>query len=109
LALPVADSIRVYRSRIKSGVSPFRADKTHLHHLILDFGVKHPAATSIILLIAIGVLVIVELLGSFFSLTLTLVLLLVLFSLISKILVLNREVNTWRQNIARLEKTKHIE
>ncbi|MCE1156203.1 MAG: undecaprenyl/decaprenyl-phosphate alpha-N-acetylglucosaminyl 1-phosphate transferase [Bacteroidales bacterium] len=45
LLLPVLDSIRVFRQRIKAGKSPFAPDKTHLHHLVLSLGMKHCIAT----------------------------------------------------------------
>lgn len=38
LALPIMDSLRVYLLRINKGKSPFKADRTHLHHLFLDSG-----------------------------------------------------------------------
>ena len=40
-SIPVLDSIRVYVGRIKQGNSPFKADKSHLHHLLLTAGLTH--------------------------------------------------------------------
>jgi UDP-GlcNAc:undecaprenyl-phosphate GlcNAc-1-phosphate transferase len=59
MAVPVFDALRVFRKRIKSGKSPFDADRTHLHHLILSSGLKHAQASLIIiifivLLLALG-------------------------------------------------------
>ena len=39
LALPIFDTIRVAISRIVRGKSPFMADKTHLHHILIRGGV----------------------------------------------------------------------
>jgi UDP-GlcNAc:undecaprenyl-phosphate/decaprenyl-phosphate GlcNAc-1-phosphate transferase len=103
LALPVIDSLRVYRGRIKAGHSPFRADRTHFHHLVLSLGVKHKTATTLILGIALCILVIAFILGSLFSFTCTIISLLLFFALTTSILQLNMAVTTWRQKIKELE------
>lgn len=46
LSIPVFDTLRVMISRILRKVSPFHPDKTHLHHLFIDFGFSH-AGTSL--------------------------------------------------------------
>ncbi|GAA5075172.1 UDP-N-acetylglucosamine 2-epimerase [Lysobacter panacisoli] len=38
VALPVMDTLAVMYRRIRSGGSPFRADRQHLHHLLCDTG-----------------------------------------------------------------------
>ncbi|HEY0506041.1 MAG TPA: UDP-N-acetylglucosamine 2-epimerase, partial [Lysobacter sp.] len=38
VALPVMDTLAVMYRRLRSGGSPFRADRQHLHHLLLDTG-----------------------------------------------------------------------
>ncbi|MBR5464927.1 MAG: undecaprenyl/decaprenyl-phosphate alpha-N-acetylglucosaminyl 1-phosphate transferase [Alistipes sp.] len=43
LSIPVFDTLRVMTARILRGHSPFRPDKTHLHHIFLDLGFSHPA------------------------------------------------------------------
>lgn len=40
-SVPVFDTLRVMTGRILKGVSPFRADKTHLHHVFIATGVSH--------------------------------------------------------------------
>lgn len=49
LAVPVFDTLRVMLTRILKGSSPFRPDKTHLHHMFIDLGCSHAAATVAIL------------------------------------------------------------
>lgn len=39
--VPIADTLRVMAGRMLRGVSPLRADKTHLHHAFIDIGVSH--------------------------------------------------------------------
>jgi len=66
VALPIYDTIFVMLRRIKAGVSPFRPDKSHLHHLFLASGFSQTKTLFAILLsqlflIAIGwVLAVVE-------------------------------------------------
>jgi UDP-GlcNAc:undecaprenyl-phosphate/decaprenyl-phosphate GlcNAc-1-phosphate transferase len=50
LILPLFDTLRVMLMRIFKGRSPFRPDKTHLHHYLLEFGLSHLKATSFIIL-----------------------------------------------------------
>jgi UDP-GlcNAc:undecaprenyl-phosphate GlcNAc-1-phosphate transferase len=38
IALPLMDMARVMFSRMRGGQSPFVADRTHLHHLLLERG-----------------------------------------------------------------------
>lgn len=41
LSVPVFDTLRVMTGRIIKGVSPFHADKSHLHHLFIEIGFSH--------------------------------------------------------------------
>lgn len=49
--IPVIDSIRVYTDRILRGKSPFKADKTHIHHLLLLLGFSHKKISITFILI----------------------------------------------------------
>ena len=50
LSVPVFDTLRVMTMRMVRGRSPFSADRTHLHHMLMDAGLS-PAGT---LLVEIG-------------------------------------------------------
>ncbi|MDI9319466.1 MAG: MraY family glycosyltransferase [Phycisphaerales bacterium] len=57
--IPVFDTFRVFITRIANGKSPFAADRSHLHHYLLDLGFSHSkivvtltSANLIIILIA---------------------------------------------------------
>ena len=50
-AIPLFDTVRVMTMRILRGSSPFKPDKTHLHHLFIDMGFSHLGAALFILLI----------------------------------------------------------
>ena len=49
LSHPIMDTLRVMVMRICRGKSPFRADKTHLHHALVWRGLSHLTATVIII------------------------------------------------------------
>lgn len=49
LIIPLYDTMRVMITRIKKGVSPFRPDKNHIHHLLLKIGLKHRQVTFVLL------------------------------------------------------------
>lgn len=55
LCIPVFDTLRVMFMRILRGKSPFRPDKTHLHHLFIDMGFSHLGAALGILMVNLAV------------------------------------------------------
>ena len=57
LCIPIFDTLRVMTMRILRGKSPFRPDRTHLHHLFIDMGFSHLGAAASILMINLGVVV----------------------------------------------------
>ena len=48
LFLPIFDAIRVFILRASRGISPFKADRTHLHYYLLDAGFTHTQSVLII-------------------------------------------------------------
>ena len=54
LAVPITDTIIVMVKRIIRGGSPFQADKYHLHHIFLRYGMSKSAAVKAILSLAAG-------------------------------------------------------
>ena len=48
ISIPVLDTLRVMLVRILNKISPFAADRNHLHHILLDSGMSH-LRTSIFL------------------------------------------------------------
>lgn len=58
LCIPVFDTLRVMTARMLRGRSPFKPDKSHLHHLFIDMGFSHlGAAVSILSMNFIVILV----------------------------------------------------
>lgn len=45
LILPLYDTLRVFAIRLFRGHSPFKPDRRHIHHMLLDLGMSHMEAT----------------------------------------------------------------
>lgn len=58
MCIPVFDTLRVMTLRILRGYSPFKPDKTHLHHLFIEMGFSHLGAALSILSINLSVVLI---------------------------------------------------
>ena len=106
--IPVLDSLRVYRKRIKKGNSPFVADRNHLHHLMLDFKSNHIQSTYLIIGFIIAILLLSLLLQNQVSITILLIILMVLFLAIIGILNHNHQVKKWTSEIKQLETQKRF-
>ena len=66
---PLADTLRASLIRMSKGQSPFLADRVHLHHRLIDKGMSHWGASTIILIMSLSVIILGFVLSSFFSLT----------------------------------------
>lgn len=58
LCIPIFDTLRVMTARMVRGHSPFRPDKSHLHHLFIDMGFSHIGAAVSILSINFSVILV---------------------------------------------------
>ena len=58
LAVPIGETLRVMFRRIMKGYSPFKADKTHLHHMLLNYSGSHSITSLIEIGIAIFIVII---------------------------------------------------
>ncbi len=58
LCIPVFDTLRVMTARIMRGRSPFKPDKSHLHHLFIDMGFSHLGAALFILSMNLAVILV---------------------------------------------------
>lgn len=104
LALPVLDSLRVYRRRAKNGYSPFRADRTHFHHLVLKLGIKPRMATLLIIFVSALLILLSIAIGTLTSFTLMLITLMTAFISISWVLSLNSKVVYWKEKVLEMER-----
>ncbi|GAA4093668.1 hypothetical protein GCM10022392_15260 [Mucilaginibacter panaciglaebae] len=72
LIVPVFDTIRIFFVRILNGISPFTADRNHIHHRILRLGYTHFQTTiilSVFNLVCIGLALLLGYLGNFTLIT----------------------------------------
>ncbi len=53
--IPIADALIAITRRLAARRSPFKADKEHLHHKLLDLGLSHPAAVNLLVIISVFV------------------------------------------------------
>lgn len=51
MIIPIFDTLRVFITRIMRGTSPFRPDRRHIHHLLVDAGYSHMEATGILVFV----------------------------------------------------------
>lgn len=49
LIVPLIDTLRVFTLRLAGGISPFKPDRFHIHHRLLELDVSHLHSTLIIL------------------------------------------------------------
>lgn len=102
-SIPVLDSIRVYVGRIKQGNSPFKADKSHLHHLLLTAGLTHKKISLFVVMFCMILFFIGFGLISYFSTTLIILAIMTLFWAIVKLLLMISSLHEWRATIKKLE------
>ncbi len=58
LIIPIFDTVRVMIIRMARGLSPFKPDKRHMHHYLLELTGSHRKATTILLIINVLFIVI---------------------------------------------------
>lgn len=54
LIIPMFDTLRIFIVRILNKRSPFKADRNHIHHLLLDLGLTHREVSLTLFLVNIG-------------------------------------------------------
>ena len=83
--IPVFDSFRVFVTRIAKGRHPFLADRTHIHHFLLDIGFSHSHTVSTLItanLLIIAVALYVQDLNINFAIGILLLVTLALFAVL---------------------------
>ncbi len=103
LLLPVIDAIRVFRARLKKGKSPFHADRTHLHHLVLSMGLKHRASTMSILFMVLTISSVGFFLYYYTNTNLAILGMMIALILMINLLQFNSQIQTWKEKIKMME------
>jgi UDP-GlcNAc:undecaprenyl-phosphate GlcNAc-1-phosphate transferase len=105
LIVPVFDSLRVYMWRVQRGESPFKADKTHLHHLFLTLGLNHKRTSFFIYGLELIILIVGLFLQKYAGISLGILIIIALFIFITQLLQLNYGVDKWSKVIRKMEST----
>lgn len=58
LIVPLFDTLRVFTLRVFGGDPPFKADRKHIHHRLLELGCSHLKASMIIISVNLGFILI---------------------------------------------------
>ncbi len=82
LIIPLYDTMRVFIARLCRKQSPFKADKGHMHHKLLELGFSHAKATLILILVNISFIVLAYFIQGF-GIIIVMVIILSLASLLS--------------------------
>ncbi len=53
MIIPLFDTIRVMLTRVIRGQSPFKPDRRHIHHLLVDYGLEHMQASYVLIFVNI--------------------------------------------------------
>jgi UDP-GlcNAc:undecaprenyl-phosphate GlcNAc-1-phosphate transferase len=56
LAYPLVDTLRIFIYRMSRGISPFAADRNHIHHRLLALGLGHRGTTFVLYIYAITII-----------------------------------------------------
>ena len=103
LIIPVFDTWRVFASRIRRGISPFKADKTHLHHLFLIAGLNHRKTAFSLYVFAILLVLLALLLSDYRGISIVILLMVVIAHVLTLILRINKSMEKWLAVIKKME------
>jgi len=103
LIIPVFDTIRVFASRIRRGFSPFKADKTHIHHLFLVAGLNHRKTTLILCSFEVVLILLATVLPHAASISIAILIMVFLFHIITIVLRINQGVEEWLKIVKKME------
>lgn len=56
LYIPIFDTLRIIIVRVVNNISPFKADKNHIHHLLIEQGLTHKQTTLILITLNIFII-----------------------------------------------------
>lgn len=103
LLIPVFDTLRVFASRIRRGVSPFRADKNHIHHLFLVAGLSHRKTSLFLYCFQILLILLALALSGSTPVSIVLAVMVILFHLTTEVFRINQGMEQWLAVIKKME------
>jgi UDP-GlcNAc:undecaprenyl-phosphate/decaprenyl-phosphate GlcNAc-1-phosphate transferase len=101
--IPAIDTLRVFYSRIKSGKSPFSADRNHLHHWLIRHRMMHSEATGKLISLHIIMIIISGLAILTLSIPVVILFQVILVLAYTKFLQLNYYFHRWYRFIKKME------
>jgi UDP-GlcNAc:undecaprenyl-phosphate/decaprenyl-phosphate GlcNAc-1-phosphate transferase len=103
LIIPVFDTWRVFASRISRGISPFKADRTHLHHLFLIAGLNHRKTAFSLYFFEILLVLLALLLSNFKGVSIIILLMVGIPHVLTLVLRVNKSMEKWLAIIRKME------
>lgn len=100
--IPMIDSVRVYADRVLQGKSPFNADKSHIHHYLLQLGISHKKITILFVMMNISIFAAQYIFLKSFSIYTFLVSLIAFVAIFKCIKILNF-FTIWKTKVKELE------
>jgi UDP-N-acetylmuramyl pentapeptide phosphotransferase/UDP-N-acetylglucosamine-1-phosphate transferase len=79
--IPIFDTLRVIGVRLLNNKSPFYPDRNHIHHILIDSGLKHYKASLFLAVLNVSLIALVVFLSSYFNSFEMIVFALVIFTL----------------------------
>jgi UDP-GlcNAc:undecaprenyl-phosphate GlcNAc-1-phosphate transferase len=73
LIIPLFDTLRIFIVRLLNKRSPFKADRNHIHHVLLDLGLTHREVSLTLFLVNIGFILLALVLRDLGNLTVLLI------------------------------------
>jgi UDP-GlcNAc:undecaprenyl-phosphate GlcNAc-1-phosphate transferase len=104
LIIPVFDTVRVFASRMRKGFSPFKADKTHIHHLFLVAGMNHRKTCFILYVFSLLLIMLASMLPHAAGISIAILTMVFLFHAITVGLRINQGVEEWLKVIKKMER-----
>jgi UDP-GlcNAc:undecaprenyl-phosphate GlcNAc-1-phosphate transferase len=89
LGFPIVDALWAATRRLAKRTSPFRADRQHFHHLLLDVGMTQPQAVLTLYAVTLGFGIVALTIGSFAKLVALIVLTFLMAVSIASLLLIN--------------------
>jgi len=97
--------VRVFMKRYSKGYSILKADKTHLHHLLLDDKKNHRTVVRRIIILQLVLFSVGIILEPILSITALILLLISTQIVISKVLMINKTLSEWKEQLRINEKS----
>lgn len=109
LFVPLFDLVRVFILRLLNKKNPFKPDRKHVHHILIDMGMSHKKASIIIGIFNIIFIIFFAILGTNFNnLTLTIILIILAVALFFTLIRLDLSFSNLKKRITFKNKMQNV-